>query len=261
MQQHMKKILYSRIDKGKEDLGIHNTVQGTPLTILRRKETSMRKLICSLLALALTCTVFWVSAEENPVQTILSIGTTQAFTEDAVTKNDLNLIVQAGLSTASAINQQPWYFVVITNPDVMSEIAQAAKPSGAGSPSVDVQGSAMPTPASTGAAKAGLGDSPAAIVVYMNEGTASPNASFDCGLACQNMVLAAASLGYGTKIVSSPTTALNGDDHDALCEKFGVDTAYQAVAVLLIGQADQQADAQSSASTRNTIEEKVSFVN
>ena len=51
--------------------------------------------------------------------------------------------------------------------------------------------------------------------------------------------------------------ALNGDDHDALCEKFGVDTAYQAVAVLLIGQAD----AQSSASTRNAIEEKVSFVN
>ena len=82
----------------------------------------MRKLICSLLALTLTCTVFWVSAEENPVQTILSIGTTQAFTEDAVTKNDLNLIVQAGLSTASAINQQPWYFVVITNPDVMSEL-------------------------------------------------------------------------------------------------------------------------------------------
>ena len=94
----------------------------------------------------------------------------------------------------------------------------------------------------------------------MNEGTASPNASFDCGLACQNMVLAAASLGYGTKIVSSPTMVLNGDDHDALCEKLGVDAAYQAVAVLLIGQADQQADAQSGASTRNTVEEKVSFV-
>ena len=221
----------------------------------------MRKLICMLLALTLTCTVFWVSAEENPVETILSIGTTQAFTEDAVSEDDLNLIVQAGLSAASAINQQPWYFVVITNPDVMTEIAQSAKPSGTGSPSADVQGGAMSAPASTGASKAGLGDSPAAIIVYMNEDTASPNASFDCGLACQNMVLAAASLGYGTKIVSSPTMALNGDDHDALCEKLGVDAAYQAVAVLLIGQADQQADAQSGASTRNTIEEKVSFVN
>ena len=221
----------------------------------------MRKLICSLLALTLTCTVFWVSAEENPVQTILSIGTTQAITEDAVSEDDLNLIVQAGLSAASAINQQPWYFVVITNSDVMTEIAQSAKPSGTGSPSADVQGGAMSAPASTGASKAGLGDSPAAIIVYMNEDTASPNASFDCGLACQNMVLAAASLGYGTKIVSSTTMELNGDDHDALCEKLGVDAAYQAVAVLLIGQADQQADAQSGASTRNTIEEKVSFVN
>lgn len=111
--------------------------------------------------------------------------------------------------------------------------------------------------ASTGA-KAALGDSPVAIIIYMNEKTSSPNASFDCGLACQNMVIAASALGYGTKIISSPTMTLNGANHDALCEKLGVDPSLTALAVLLIGKPD--VDAVSSASVRNSMDEKVSFI-
>lgn len=97
-------------------------------------------------------------------------------------------------------------------------------------------------------------------IIYMNEGTASPNASFDCGLTCENMFIAAKALGYGVKIVSSPTMQLNGDNHDALCEKLGVDKSYSAVAVLLIGHEDETVDSTSGASVRSGMEEKVSFV-
>lgn len=97
-------------------------------------------------------------------------------------EDDLNVILQAGLSTASAINQQPWHFAVITNQDVMKEIG-------------------------------GMGDSPAALIVYMNEGTPSSDERFDCGLATQNMVIAANALGYGAKIVSASTMTLNGKKH------------------------------------------------
>ena len=54
-----------------------------------------------------------------------------------------------------------------------------------------------------------LGEAPVAIIVYMDETTSSTNPSFDCGLACQNMVVAASALGYGAKIVAYPTDALN----------------------------------------------------
>ena len=97
-----------------------------------------------------------------------------------------------------------------------------------------------------------------AIIIYMNTNTASPDPSFDCGQACQNMVIAASALGYGTKIISSPTMTLNGANHDALCQKLGVDPALTALAVLLIGKPD--VDAASSASVRNSMDEKVSFV-
>lgn len=205
---------------------------------------------------------------ETAVDTIMNVGTTQAFTDEAVSVDDLKTIVQAGLSAASAINQQPWFFVAVTNQELMKEIAGSgmsfAAPAGAsgkpeGAPQGD-KGSFPAAPAAGGSAKAGLGDSPAAIIIYRNDGSKSPNADFDCGLAAQNMVIAASSLGYGVKIVSSPTMSLNGANHDALCEKMGVDPSMQAVAVLLIGRADTAVDATSSATTREPLEAKTNII-
>ena len=94
----------------------------------------------------------------------------------------------------------------------------------------------------------------------MNEGTPSPDEHLDCGLATQNMMIAANALGYGTKIVPAPTMSLNGEKHDEICEKLGVDRAYNAVAVLLIGYTDTDVDGATGASVRSTIDEKVTFI-
>lgn len=226
----------------------------------------LRKLAAAVMAAMLL--VAPTALMETVVDTIMNVGTTQAFTDEAVSGDDLNTILQAGLSAASAINQQPWFFAAVTNQEVMAEIAGAGKgfapPAGApgkpeGAPQ-DGNGSFPAAPAAAGGVKAGLGDSPAAIIIYRSDKSKSPNADFDCGLAAQNMVLAAASLGYGVKIVSSPTMALNGENHDALCEKLGVDPGMQAVAVLLVGRADSTVDATSSATTREPLDAKTSII-
>jgi len=235
----------------------------------------MKKFFCILLTLSLSMTAFAALAE-GTVDVILGTGATQAFTDEAVSEEDLNLILQAGLKATSAINQQPWFFAVVTNQDVMAQLSggmggfPGAAPGGEGTPPegfTPPEGGAAPggmpegapaAPMATDGAKAAMGDSPVAIIIYMNEATASPNASYDCGLATQNMVIAASALGYGTKIVSSPTMTLNGDKHDELCELLGVDKALSAVAVLLVGRADL--DATSSASVRSDMADKVSFV-
>ena len=233
--------------------------------------------------LALMLMVASAAYADSAVDVIMNTGTTQAFSDEAVSAGDLETILQAGLSTESAINQQPWFFVAVTNQDVMKEIAGSgmgfAPPAGAkpegfpegkpeGAPEGMPEGMSegapkgdMPAPPVGGSgAKASLGDSPAAIIIYKNGESKSPDASFDCGLATQNMVIAASSLGYGVKIVSSPTMSLNGENHDALCEKLGVDSSMQAVAVLLIGKADSGVDATSSATTRESFEAKTSII-
>ena len=241
----------------------------------------------ALMMVCVLCVVGGGAWAEEAINAILTAGTTQAFTADAVPDEDLNAILEAGLSASSAINQQPWYFAVVTDQAVMEEINSSVSSGGAPAEGAEAsegaelpedaelpEGAELPenaaelsegeapesAPEASASAKAALGDSPVAVIIYMDENTASPNASFDCGLACQNMVIAANALGYGTKIVSSPTMALNGENHDALCETLGVDTSLTAVAVLLIGTPDAEVDGATGTSERSAIEEKVSFV-
>ena len=234
----------------------------------------MKRMLGIMLATMLLMTS--AAFADSVVDVIMNTGTTQAFTEEAVSDEDLETILRAGLSTESAINQQPWFFVAVTNQEIMSEIGGSGMggftpPSGSGdfAPPADAgekpegfSGGDLPAAPSFGggSAKASLGDSPAAIIIYKNEASKSPDASFDCGLATQNMYIAASSLGYGVKIVSSPTMSLNGENHDALCEKLGVDPSMKAVAVLLIGRADAEVDATSSATTREALETKTSII-
>ena len=201
------------------------------------------------LAVALMLLLSSTAMADTVIDTIMNAGTTQAFTDEAVAREDIETILRAGLTAASAINQQPWFFVAITNPDLVAEItgtgaatapaaeAPAAEGDSSGAPAGESDGDSSGTPAgdsngaSSGApagdsagapaaaasgAKAGFGDSPLAIIIYRNDSSMSPNADFDCGLAAQNMVIAAAALGYGVKIVSSPTGTLNGANHNAI---------------------------------------------
>jgi len=270
--------------------------------IIHKNEMIPRRLIdlkrFTALFLSLMLLVSASAMADSAVDTIMNTGTTQAFTNEAVSEEDLVTILRAGLAAESAINQQPWFFVAITNPEVLQELGGSgsgfaapggSRPEGApeggfpgGAPEGGFPGSApeggapagMPEGAPAGnpgsapggfspsgsGAKASLGSSPAAIIIYKNTGSKSPNADYDCGLATQNMVIAAASLGYGVKIVSSPTMTLNGNDHDAICEKLGVDKSMQAVAVLLIGHADESTDATTAATTRDDLETKTSII-
>lgn len=213
---------------------------------------------------------------------IADIPTTQAFTEDEVAEEDIDKILSAGINAPSAMNGQNWHFTVVTDADVLQQIADGmggGRPAGA--PSTDeaaqqpedappvgdasaeqengdaASPATPPAGASGGQAKAGITDAPLAIVVSCKGGK-----EFDAGLACQNMSAEAQLLGYGTKIISSPTIALNGENQQTFRELLGIPDNQSAVAVLLVGMEDTSldADAVTAATTRNAAEEVVTKV-
>ena len=110
-----------------------------------------------------------------------------------------------------------------------------------------------------GAAKAGLTDAPLAIVVSCADGS-----ELDAGLACQNMSVTAQLLGYGTKIISSPTMALNGEKQAEYRQLLGIPENQSAAAILLIGREDasvnESADGYTGATARKQSEELVTYV-
>lgn len=189
-------------------------------------------------------------AMDTALELLTDVATTQYFTDDAVEEGDIDTILDAGINAPSAMNGQKWHFSAITDKEVLEQIASDM----AAGTVTGTSGSDNGTQS-----KAGIADAPLAIVVSCSSGS-----EFDAGLACQAMSSAAILLGYGTKIISSPTIVLNGENQDEYRELLGIPEDYSAVAVLLVGYADEDvdesADGYTGATERNSAEDMATYV-
>lgn len=59
---------------------------------------------------------------EPAIQTILSRRSMRKFTDDPVSQEALDQLLQAAMSAPSAVNSQPWEFVVVTDPDRLAKL-------------------------------------------------------------------------------------------------------------------------------------------
>ena len=156
---------------------------------------------------------------------IMSGYSAKSFSADPVSDGDLETILRCGMKAPSARNSQPWRFTVVKNGDLISEVLRG------------------PAPGNVLIIVSGTEDKESGMFV-----------DYDCGLATQNMYIAAQSLGLGAHIYGAPIANINSKK-----ESFGIPEGFRAVAALRIGHVDSNVDAVSSASPRKTWEEMVIF--
>lgn len=243
----------------------------------------------------------YTASDNAALDTVVDIATTQYFTDEAVSDDDIETIVMAGINAPSAMNGQPWHFSVITDADVLNQINEGmsfgggmpggpggfgGRPDGAAPEGMELpegfegmeppegfEGMEKPegftppegfsadpgTGSKSGLTKAGHTDAPLVIVVSCKAGS-----ELDAGLACQNMSAAAQLLGYGSKIISSPTIALNGEKQAEYRELLGIPENMSAVALLLVGvedsSVDESLDGYTAATERVSASEIVTYV-
>ena len=142
----------------------------------------MKKLIIMMLALAMTA---WASAQQRTesdaqvaIKNIMTRTSVRQYTSEAVTKADIETMLRAGMAAPTAVNKQPWHFVVVTDREQLNALAAANRGTGM-------------------AAKA-----PLAIVVCgdMQKTLSGVGQGFwiqDCSAATENILLAANALGLG----------------------------------------------------------------
>lgn len=165
-------------------------------------------------------------SSENPViDKLLSAWSPRNFTTEPVTDQQIDLILRCGIKAPSARNNQPWHFTVVMNKDLMQEII----------PNV-TEGNVL-------------------IVISGKENETGGTPDFDCGLATENMFIAATSLGLGARIYGSPVAAARNNT-----EKLQVPAGFKPVIVLRVGNIEKSADAASGATPRRPIEETVNYV-
>lgn len=195
----------------------------------------MKKILAILMALTLALPML-AAAEQRDIADILREDkTTQAFTDDPVSEDDLTKIVEAGVNAPSAMNSQPWHFTVVTNADVLAQM----------------NGESF----ASDSVKAGVADAAAAIVISSQTGDF---AQFDCGEACGWMNAAARALGYGTKVVAAPRNNINGNAE--LEAALGIPEDMDVVAILLVGVTDTSIDGATGSTERIAFDEAVTYV-
>lgn len=113
----------------------------------------------------------------NKVDLLFERHSVRQYTDEAVAPQDLELILQAGLSAPSAVNSQPWELLVVQDRTRLNKCATIRKFWGM------------------------LAKAPLAILVNANlDGYKGSSKDFflqDCSAAAENMLLAATALGYG----------------------------------------------------------------
>jgi nitroreductase len=155
---------------------------------------------------------------------VLSGYSERAYTSEPVTDQQLDLILKCGIKAPSGMNNQPWKFTVIKDDSTTKKIINNVVP-----------GNVL-------------------VIVSGIESQAGTTPDFDCGLATENMFVAAHSLGLGARIYASPAGNINSKK-----ELFQIPSGYKAVVVLRIGNIDKSVDAVSAATSRKKAEEVINY--
>jgi nitroreductase len=158
------------------------------------------------------------------IDNLLSAYSERSYTSVPVTDQQLETILSCGIKAPSGRNLQPWRFTVIPDEASMREIIKDIIP-----------GNVI-------------------IIVSGAESQTGTTPDFDCGLATENMFIAAHGLGLGARIYGSPVGNINTKR-----EAYQIPSGFKAVTVLRIGNVEKSVDAVSSATARKKVDEIVNY--
>ena len=142
--------------------------------------------IMAALAVMLLCTSNSQAQDQSALEVIMARTSIRSFTGEPVSREKLETILKAGMAAPSAMNIQPWRFVVVTDKEKISKVF------GTRSKMFTTAGAVIVVCGQTTVMRKPYGqpDAPA---------TETPNMFWyeDCSAAAQNILLAVKALGLG----------------------------------------------------------------
>ncbi|MCR4751582.1 MAG: nitroreductase [Eubacterium sp.] len=139
-------------------------------------------------------------------------------------KEDLDLIVEAGLYAASGMGRQSPIILVVTQKEMRDKLAEANR---------RILGAPEGVDPFYGA--------PAVLVVLANK--ADPTGIYDGSLVMGNMMLAAHTLKLGSCWIHRAKEEFETDEYKQLLQDLGVEGEYEGIGHCIIGYADEEPEA------------------
>ncbi len=169
--------------------------------------------------------------EKTTLQSIRERSSHRKYLLKQLSEVELTAIVNAALQAPSAVNGQPWHFTVVQDQALLDRInATAAKhackrPADTRSPRFDDPSFHV------------FYHAPTVVFVSARKGNYPP---IDCGIAVQNMALAAESLHLGSVILGLPREAFVAEDKSALEQALHFPDGYEYAIAIAIGTPDDE---------------------
>ena len=151
----------------------------------------------------------------------------RAYQPEKIPEEKLTAILQAGLEAPSAVNRQPWTYTVVENQELLQKIHDAT----AAAMMKKAEGERSPRFADD--AFHVFYHAPAVIFIFGEKDFGWTKV--DCGIAVENMALAAESMGLGSVILGLPQAAFASEAGDELREKLACPEGSDFVIALAVG--------------------------
>lgn len=157
-------------------------------------------------------------------QAILDRRSIRAYQETQLSKEQLQALVDAALAAPSANDMQPWHFSVVQDQPLLQRVHDAMREHALTLPDISPR----------------FADESfhvfyhAPTVIFLS--AADPaKASLDCGIAVQNIALAAQGLGLGSVILGLPRMAFLGGQAAALRKELGFPEGFDFSIAVSVG--------------------------
>ena len=157
----------------------------------------------------------------------------RAYTAQQITLEQRDALIAAALQSPSAVNRQPWHFTVVQNASLLDRInaycVEHARSKEGASPRFAQEDYHVFYHAPT--------------VIFLSGPQGTVYAPIDCGIAVQNLAIAAESMGLGSVILGMPREAFQSAHGDEVRELLGFPEGHDFIIAIAIGHPADTKDA------------------
>ena len=159
----------------------------------------------------------------------------RAYLPQQITREQLQALLNAALQSPSAVNRQPWHFTAVQNAALLDEINQAVREN------VMKKDPSLRSPRFEDEAFHVFYHAPT--VIFIAGDPQNRWAELDCGIAVQNIALAAESMGLGSVILGMPREAFQTEKAPAFRKALFFPEGWDYVIGIAIGHPCDDKDA------------------
>ena len=157
------------------------------------------------------------------IENIMTRVSVRNFTNEPVSRADLQTLMKVGIQAPSANNRQDWEVRVIDNQQSLKELSDLVKKSEGGAQLAERVGD-----------KTIFGNAPA--VFFIAQETGAPYSGVDTGLLSENIMLAANAMGLGTCYQAGTVRAMTSvPEAVEYLKKLGFSENYELLNIILVG--------------------------